>query len=200
MSSRKKHLFKENAAMGDWRYKAPKMLPGLRKAIRKREDEQFSRVIDYDAYIKSQRWANFRKAWFNCSGLPAVCVGCSAVSTLELHHVTYERLGCERMNDVVPLCKRCHKEFHERYTSHQCHGLEGFQRQLAVAFRLSPQVVAIRLRKFFAFTVPRPHVNRPNKKTLSKSKARKLTAQAKSSLRFQAYHDKYSPVRHDPLR
>lgn len=45
--------------------------------------------------------------------------GCQACkndnySDLILHHVTYERYGQERPNDLRLLCWRCHDEFHKQ--------------------------------------------------------------------------------------
>lgn len=31
---------------------------------------------------------------------------------LNLHHKTYKRLGCERPEDVVLICERCHSRVH----------------------------------------------------------------------------------------
>ena len=37
------------------------------------------------------------------------CEGCGIVGMqMDLHHKTYERLGCELDSDVMLLCKRCH--------------------------------------------------------------------------------------------
>jgi hypothetical protein len=33
---------------------------------------------------------------------------CPATSRLHAHHLTYERLGCEALDDLVLLCLRCH--------------------------------------------------------------------------------------------
>ena len=31
---------------------------------------------------------------------------------LTVHHLTYERLGCELLSDLTPLCRGCHNEAH----------------------------------------------------------------------------------------
>lgn len=30
-----------------------------------------------------------------------------------MHHLTYERLGCEWLTDLVALCKDCHEQEHD---------------------------------------------------------------------------------------
>jgi hypothetical protein len=195
-----------------WEDDKPKKLPrGLRLHLKRtklglpsnalRPAPQIAEPVNYEAYMKSQAWSDFRCRWFSDRSLPNNCVACGGSSYLELHHVTYKRLGEERLNDVVPLCRRCHIEFHERYTSHQCRGLMEFRSQLSIAFRLSSEVVAIRLKPFLEF------VERFRKQDSSaRSGSTKITKrQAKAvkklsgAVRFQAFHDKYSPRRHNPF-
>jgi hypothetical protein len=44
---------------------------------------------------------------------PQDCVLCGTSERIHLHHTTYERLGRERLADLVPLCHRCHSMVHE---------------------------------------------------------------------------------------
>jgi 5-methylcytosine-specific restriction endonuclease McrA len=63
----------------------------------------------YNQYIKGPRWAAKREAWFNAFG--KYCRACgTAYGPIQLHHMTYDRLGRERMSDLVALCANCHKE------------------------------------------------------------------------------------------
>jgi len=63
----------------------------------------------YNQYIKGPRWAAKREAWFNAFG--KYCRACgTAHGPIQLHHMTYDRLGRERMSDLVALCANCHKE------------------------------------------------------------------------------------------
>jgi hypothetical protein len=64
--------------------------------------------LDYQAYLASPHWQRFKLAFREQR--PWRC-GCGA--TRELHHVTYDRLGHERLDDVVPLCPRCHRMAHD---------------------------------------------------------------------------------------
>lgn len=40
------------------------------------------------------------------------CEECGSGSDLEVHHLTYERLGCELPEDLRVLCRRCHETAH----------------------------------------------------------------------------------------
>lgn len=37
---------------------------------------------------------------------------CGETEGLHLHHLTYERLGAERLDDLTPLCPNCHAMVH----------------------------------------------------------------------------------------
>ena len=65
----------------------------------------------YRSYIHSKRWARKRRFYF--SAFPKLCASCSSKDDLQLHHITYQRLGCERPEDLIMLCKECHEDFHE---------------------------------------------------------------------------------------
>jgi len=43
-----------------------------------------------------------------------VCAACGTPWTLrdDLHHATYERLGAEAHDDLVPMCRACHEALH----------------------------------------------------------------------------------------
>lgn len=40
------------------------------------------------------------------------CEDCGARRPLDVHHRTYKRIGNERPEDLVAVCRRCHKERH----------------------------------------------------------------------------------------
>jgi hypothetical protein len=64
----------------------------------------------YDAYLASPHWTDF-KTRYRLSSLPQSCLVCSSPS-VTLHHLSYERLGDERLEDVVPLCWPHHEAVH----------------------------------------------------------------------------------------
>lgn len=65
----------------------------------------------YHEYLKSSHWRNFKKRYF--ASHPRLCAVCGSSEKIELHHVSYERLGNEREDsDVKPLCRPCHEVTH----------------------------------------------------------------------------------------
>ena len=66
---------------------------------------------EYQKYLRSKEWKATRERYWN-SKLPKVCYVCLGTGTLALHHRTYERLGSERLTDLVPVHNGCHKKIH----------------------------------------------------------------------------------------
>lgn len=73
--------------------------------------------IDYNEYIrKHPRWQSVRKKRFDFDdGRCVVCHKDLHNEVYQTHHLHYQRLGHERLRDVVTLCEKCHKEFHESW-------------------------------------------------------------------------------------
>lgn len=66
----------------------------------------------YRAYLESEHWSRFRTRYF-LDHDPVKCFVCDAhTGNLNLHHLTYRRLGRERQADVVALCFDCHRFAH----------------------------------------------------------------------------------------
>jgi 5-methylcytosine-specific restriction endonuclease McrA len=70
----------------------------------------------------SSDWWAWRKRWhahwIATSGTDPVCTVCGKAWTVtngDLHHRSYARLGTERFNDVIPMCRRCHDRLHGIY-------------------------------------------------------------------------------------
>jgi 5-methylcytosine-specific restriction endonuclease McrA len=69
--------------------------------------------MNYSTYISSRLWREnpvrlkeFEAAGFQCR----LCPNAKASGhTLEAHHRTYDRLGCEIDGDLTALCRQCHK-------------------------------------------------------------------------------------------
>lgn len=72
-------------------------------------------VAAYRAYMVSTEWV--RRSNELRGFAEWKCEGCGRERTdtrpLDVHHLTYERLGNERAEDLVVLCRRCHEEQHE---------------------------------------------------------------------------------------
>jgi len=43
------------------------------------------------------------------------CRNCESIFDLQVHHLTYKRLGSERMEDLITLCAYCHAAVHKRF-------------------------------------------------------------------------------------
>lgn len=68
--------------------------------------------VDYHAYLRTPHWQNVRKRYW-ASGRPKQCALCLRNDLpLDLHHKTYERIGKERLSDLMPLCRPCHDGVH----------------------------------------------------------------------------------------
>ena len=73
-------------------------------------------MSDYGGdYLQSDRWRAIRAAmlWianYRCQ----VCGLTDQDLPLEVHHGFYGRIGCERPEDLIVLCQRCHSRFHEQ--------------------------------------------------------------------------------------
>jgi hypothetical protein len=69
--------------------------------------------MDYQAYITSGRWRNSpaRQAELQAAGYRCrVCYRPDSEVELQVHHRTYERLGCELPGDLLCVCTECHDE------------------------------------------------------------------------------------------
>lgn len=75
-------------------------------------------LIDYKEYIdKHPHWQTVRKTRFDFDG--GRCVICHADlrgRAYQTHHLNYQRLGHENIRDVITLCDRCHKTFHQHWS------------------------------------------------------------------------------------
>ena len=65
----------------------------------------------YLAYLKSKKWYNVRLRKFKQDG--AICEKCGATENLHVHHLTYDRLFREEMEDLMVFCEKHHKQVEE---------------------------------------------------------------------------------------
>jgi 5-methylcytosine-specific restriction endonuclease McrA len=66
----------------------------------------------YREYLKSSEWAVVRRLALEQAD--NACRMCGSTQQLDVHHRTYERLGSERLADVVVLCHKCHGDYHAK--------------------------------------------------------------------------------------
>lgn len=64
----------------------------------------------YSEYMRSPQWK--RKRYQVLTYWGHKCGMCYKPGKLQVHHRTYERLGCELITDLIPLCEDCHTAFH----------------------------------------------------------------------------------------
>ena len=66
------------------------------------------RAMDYRTeYLYSEHWARKKRLKLTASNY--TCQRCGSRSNLDVHHLTYERLGHELLRDLVVLCRTCHE-------------------------------------------------------------------------------------------
>lgn len=75
--------------------------------------------ITYQQYLESEHWQELRKRFLESKLCWKFghnkCWACGSFANLNVHHRTYIRLGCERIDDLMLLCQSCHELFHRLY-------------------------------------------------------------------------------------
>lgn len=66
--------------------------------------------IGYKQYLKSNHWDIKRRGILKNNNR---CANCNETLNLEIHHLNYKNLGNEKLEDLIVLCKNCHKIVHE---------------------------------------------------------------------------------------
>lgn len=78
---------------------------------------------EYDNYISSAEWAEKRKQRMKIDHYR--CCMCGKSGKLQVHHVSYDRLGHEDVfHDLCTLCPECHKLIHNYYNRKRNRPLE----------------------------------------------------------------------------
>lgn len=67
--------------------------------------------MSYSDYLQGEHWQQTREQKLTES--PA-CQQCGKGRGLEVHHLTYDRIGHEEMGDLQVLCATCHRRTHDR--------------------------------------------------------------------------------------
>lgn len=81
-------------------------------AWERRKEVAYLRNMLYSAYLLTDHWQRTRWQKLEEAGHLCQQPGCGATRGLEVHHLTYERRGEERMTDLQVLCRRHHQEVH----------------------------------------------------------------------------------------
>ena len=67
--------------------------------------------IDYYQYLRTKTWREKANERLKQDGYQ--CVLCRSAKNLSVHHITYENIGFEKMDDLISVCKACHEKLHE---------------------------------------------------------------------------------------
>lgn len=73
------------------------------------EREEWRR--EYNAYLATPMWAIKRQRVLDRAG--DLCEGCRKCPPVEVHHLTYARVGREMLFDLVAVCRSCHEAIHD---------------------------------------------------------------------------------------
>jgi len=73
-------------------------------------EELWNKMNEYKDYIASKGWLKLTKERLKKDDFK--CVLCKATEKLTCHHITYQRLFSEEINDLIILCARCHSRIH----------------------------------------------------------------------------------------
>jgi hypothetical protein len=68
-------------------------------------------IIRYREYLKSEAW--IAKKWQVFKRDEYQCQKCGTAKNIQCHHLTYEHLYNEPLDDLVTLCRLCHVSIHE---------------------------------------------------------------------------------------
>jgi 5-methylcytosine-specific restriction endonuclease McrA len=84
-----------------------------------RKVEEIARRCKYEGYLRSPTWARKRQEKLLQANYICDRCGYSGLTDpiqipLDVHHLTYERLGAEWMSDLEVLCRNCHQREHGR--------------------------------------------------------------------------------------
>lgn len=84
-------------------------LPDSDKTVLRRQLASLG--MTYAQYLRTPSFDAFRKKW-RYSGLASDGCYVCRWPRVQMHHLTYERLGRESLEDVIALCDHHHKEVH----------------------------------------------------------------------------------------
>jgi hypothetical protein len=65
----------------------------------------------YERYMASDHWKARKDRYFRTH--EKRCAACGSVDEVQLHHLSYEKMGREPNDDLMPLCQICHSLVHE---------------------------------------------------------------------------------------
>lgn len=69
----------------------------------------------YKRYLRTQNWQKLRFEVLKRSGGKCEWCGYQPYKRggLQIHHLSYDRVGHESLEDLIAICPRCHMEIHK---------------------------------------------------------------------------------------
>jgi len=71
-------------------------------------------VFTYEDYMKTKHWKLTRDKFKKSNKTNGRCYVCNSKYEIHYHHLTYDRIGKERLTDLIELCSYCHRKVHNR--------------------------------------------------------------------------------------
>lgn len=68
----------------------------------------------YNEYLKSPEWSDKRRERLTLDDYECRFVGCHSTENLHVHHLNYDNVGDEEMEDLITLCHGHHEYVHNR--------------------------------------------------------------------------------------
>lgn len=93
------------------RGKKPEALKQKQRRARERRRIGELRRLPYREYLKSEHWRRKRHKTLRRAGWACETCGIRDAD-LEVHHLTYWHVGCERPWELMVLCRDCHQKEH----------------------------------------------------------------------------------------
>lgn len=72
-----------------------------------------SKPFNYQVYLKSKTWDSKRRQVLKRDEYKCQ-LNYSHTGPMHVHHKTYERIGRERLSDLITLCENCHRLIHNK--------------------------------------------------------------------------------------
>jgi hypothetical protein len=123
-----------NAAVSEWISKYADEMQAARWKFNEERGQKIARgeinVIDsttFGTYYASDEWANTRARIMRRDDYKCQVQACKSLAEC-VHHITYDRLGCENDLDLISLCTDCHQLVHQKQdASHFQYRLTSFE-------------------------------------------------------------------------
>jgi hypothetical protein len=74
-------------------------------------DSDWAVELPYEVYLQTPHWRELRAAALKRA--ERRCESCwQKTRPLDVHHLTYDNLGHEHADELMVLCRKCHRDFH----------------------------------------------------------------------------------------